>query len=204
MGLSLSTRKRPTAVADGGTEIDTDILVTEMLLGDIQASNNTHIEKAVGSSRHPGCYVDQVNSLRDALQELNAKRSEAGRSSKRGGRKTPQVTADAQALLKRLAQAELDDHLAALALSRGEPLPAQTEVQKALADALLPDKAMVKDFLKKSKQVARAAAKLMRCFQRRYFKKITSNPFQYQMHHLWRYHRRIDSFSSTLFPLLLS
>lgn len=149
MGLSLSTRKRPTAVADGGRDIDTDILVTEMLLGDIQASNNTHIKKAVGSSRHrPECYVDQVNSLRDALQELKDQRSEAGRSSKWGGRKKPQVTADAQALLKRLAQAELDDHLAALALSRGEPLPAQTEAQKALADALLPDKCVPSSWLR--------------------------------------------------------
>jgi len=136
MGLSLSTRTQPAPITDGGKDIDTDILVTEILLEDIQAFNNTHNKN---SRRGPESYVgSQVNTLRNALQQLKDQRSEAGRSRRR---KNSQVTVDIQALLKRLtvlAQGELDDHLAALALSRGRPLPAQTEAQKGLAD--VPDK----------------------------------------------------------------
>lgn len=134
---SIMTRKRPVPEEDSSEDVDTNILVAEMLLEDIQNSRNNR-------SSQPECYVDfQIDSLRDALQQLKNKHSQVGSSSKRGRvEKTRATAVDPQALLKKLgllAQAGLDDHLAALALSRGEPLPPQTEAQKALENALLPE-----------------------------------------------------------------
>ncbi|KAL4068099.1 hypothetical protein J3A83DRAFT_4374420 [Scleroderma citrinum] len=141
--MSYNLRKRP-APAEDNNDIDTDILAAELLLEDIQTSNATHSRTTVGSSRSaPDCYLDvRVEDLRDALQHLKGHQSAPMESSERGRKERLQVTLNVQRLLKNLAllaEAELDDHRAALALSRGETFPAKTEAQKALENAVLPD-----------------------------------------------------------------
>ncbi|KAI6039987.1 hypothetical protein EDC04DRAFT_1594277 [Pisolithus marmoratus] len=131
-------RKRSAPADDGEWDIDTKILITELLLEDIDTFNPVQI-RTQASSSDSGSPMGHLSSLagrvKDVLQRTGTLRLSSGSSSKRSRGEQSAIIPDAQELLRQfslLTEAEFDDRRAAEALARGEDLPEPTEAQKAM------------------------------------------------------------------------
>lgn len=131
-------RKRPAPADDGEWDVDTQVLITELLLQDIDTFNRARVRGQANSS-DAGSPMGNLSALagrvKDALQRTGTLRLTARSSSKRSRGEQSAIIPDAQELLGQfalLAEAEFDDRRAAEAVARGEDLPEPTEAQKAM------------------------------------------------------------------------
>ncbi|KIJ59183.1 hypothetical protein HYDPIDRAFT_33413 [Hydnomerulius pinastri MD-312] len=135
----------PTNDVPPDSDIETDILTAELLLADIEAFDASQTASQGAGSRpvpeSASSLRSQVDNLRELLRQLRAQQHSTvapSSSSSKDDEDKPKASSEAREFLRQLAllaEGELDDRRAALALGRGESLPAPTTAQRALESA---------------------------------------------------------------------
>lgn len=130
--MSCSSLKRPSSV-DDGNDVETQILIAELFLADLTVGAPSNAQASSSSSPPKlAAEPDSLGVLSTLLQQLKQQQHSGTGSSQAH----EQELTDILKTLGLLAEAELDDHRTALALSRGERIPAFTEAQKTMSSSL--------------------------------------------------------------------